>query len=205
VPCLPKPCAKLFDEARLADAGFADDRHELSFAGASAFPAAVDHTKVLRTADERREEPRALPPASPAHAQNAIERNWRRRALELMRAPVLNEEQAGDLPLDGRSDQYGSWLGSGLDACGDIRRLPEYLTGGIDDDWAGFQPDASDKLRDRRRGVPRVKFAERPMNGERRAHCALGVVLLRLRVAEQGHEPVAEFLQHMPAKRGHRR
>src|SRR3984957_14465932 len=104
VPCLPKPCAKLFDEARLADAGFADDQHELSFAGARAFPAAVDHTKVLRTADERREEPRALPPASAAHAQNAIERNWRRRALELVRAPVLNDEQAGDLPLDGRRD-----------------------------------------------------------------------------------------------------
>ena len=114
--------------------GSPDDQHELSFAGASAFPAAVDHIKVLRTADDRREKSRALPPASAAHAQNAVERNWRRRAFQYMRAPVLNDEQAGDLPLDGRSNQHGSWLGSGLDARGDIGRLPEYLTGGIDDD-----------------------------------------------------------------------
>jgi hypothetical protein len=64
-----------------------------------------------------------------------------------MRAPVLNDEQPGDLTLDGRSDQHGSWLGSGLDARGDIGRVPEHLAGGVDDDWAGFQPDASDKFR----------------------------------------------------------
>ena len=39
----------------------------------------------------------------------------------------------------------------------------------------------------------------------RRPHGALGVVLLRVRIAEEGHQPVAELLQHMPAEAGHRR
>ena len=54
-------------------------------------------------------------------------------------------------------------------------------------------------------GVPGVEFGERPLDGERGAHRALGVVLLRLRIAEQGHQPVAELLQHMAAEPRHRR
>ena len=53
-------------------------------------------------------------------------------------------------------------------------------------------------------GVPGVEVGERALDGERRAHGALGVVLLRLRIAEQRHQPVAELLQHMAAKIGHR-
>ena len=35
-------------------------------------------------------------------------------------------------------------------------------------------------------------------------HGAFGVVLLRLRIAEERHQPVAELLQHVAAKIGHR-
>ena len=55
------------------------------------------------------------------------------------------------------------------------------------------------------RGVPGVEVGQRALDRERRPHGALGVVLLRLRVAEQRHQPVAELLQHMAAKIGHRR
>ena len=54
-------------------------------------------------------------------------------------------------------------------------------------------------------GVSGVEVGERALDGERGAHGALGVVLLRLRIAEQRHQPVAELLQHMAAKPGHRR
>ena len=54
-------------------------------------------------------------------------------------------------------------------------------------------------------GVPGVEFAERALDGERGAHRALGVVLLRVRIAEQRHQPVAELLQHMAAEPRHRR
>ena len=36
------------------------------------------------------------------------------------------------------------------------------------------------------------------------ARSPLGVVLLRLRIAEEGHQPVAELLQHMAAQPGYR-
>ena len=55
------------------------------------------------------------------------------------------------------------------------------------------------------RGVPGVEVGKRALDRERGAHRALGVVLLRLRIAEQRHQPVAELLQHMAAKIGHRR
>jgi hypothetical protein len=51
---------------------------------------------------------------------------------------------------------------------------------------------------------PGVEFGKRALNGERRPHRAFGVVLLRLRIAEKGHEPIAKPFQHMPAKPGHR-
>ena len=54
------------------------------------------------------------------------------------------------------------------------------------------------------RGVPGIEFGERALDGERRAHGAFGVVLLRLRIAEESHQPIAELLQHMTAKIGHR-
>ncbi len=43
------------------------------------------------------------------------------------------------------------------------------------------------------------------MDRERGAHRALGVVLLRLRVAEQRHQSVAELLQDTAAERRHSR
>ena len=44
-------------------------------------------------------------------------------------------------------------------------------------------------------GVPGVEFGKRALDGERGAHRALGIVLLRLRIAKQRHQPVAELLQ----------
>ena len=54
------------------------------------------------------------------------------------------------------------------------------------------------------RRVAGVEVGERALDGERGAHRALGVVLLRLRVAEEGHQPVAELLQNMAAETRHR-
>ena len=54
-------------------------------------------------------------------------------------------------------------------------------------------------------GVPGVDVGEGALDRERRPHGPLGVVLLRLRIAEESHQPVAELLQHMAAERRHRR
>ena len=91
-----------------------------------------------------------------------------------------------------------------LNARGDIGRVAEHFAGRLDHDRARIEADAGGELGRAFGGVPGVDLAKRALDRERRPHRALGVVLLRLRIAEQGHQPVAEPLQHMPAKRGHR-
>ena len=48
-------------------------------------------------------------------------------------------------------------------------------------------------------GHPGVEVGERALDRERCAHRALGVVLLRDRIAEQRHQTVAELLGDMAA------
>ena len=56
-------------------------------------------------------------------------------------------------------------------------------------------------------GAPLLAFlaliSTSALDCERCAHGALGVVLLRVRIAEEGHQPVAEFLQHVAAQPCH--
>ncbi len=122
-----------------------------------------------------------------------------------MRALVFGDEQPGRLPLHGRGDQHGPRLGGGLHARRDIRRLAEHFAGRVDDDGTGFEADAGGKLGQAGPGVPGVELGQRPLDRERRPHGPLGVVLLRLRIAEQRHQPVAELLQHVAAQARHRR
>ena len=87
-----------------------------------------------------------------------------------------------------------------LHARHDIGRLAEHLASGLDHDRARVDPDAGEKFGLPRSGVARVELTERAVNGERRAHRAFGVVLLRLRVAEERHQAVPEVLQHVAAE-----
>ena len=92
-----------------------------------------------------------------------------------------------------------------MDARRDVRRFAEHFAGRVDDDRAALDADAGGKLGRARSGVPGVEVGERALDRERGAHSALGVVLLRVRVAEQRHQPVAELFQHVAAEPGHRR
>ena len=148
---------------------------------------------------------RAPPLRPPPLARTtAIKRQGLGDALELVRALLLDNEEPGDLALHASCDQDRPWLGSSLDPRRDVRRFAEHLAGGVYHDRAGLDADARGKLRRALAGVPGVEVGKRALDRKRRAHGALGVVLLCLRIAEQGHQPVAELLQHMPAKLGHR-
>ena len=83
----------------------------------------------------------------------------------------------------------------GVSALGDRRRLLDAIAG-----LAGAKspPDVPASL-------SKASPARGPqVSAERRPHRALGVVLLRLRVAEERHQPIAELLQDMTAEPGHR-
>ena len=125
-------------------------------------------------------------------------------ALQFVRALLLNDEEPGHLALHASRDQDRPWLSSSLDTRRNVRRFTEHLARGVDDDGTGFNADARGKLGCARTGVSGVEVGKCALDGERGPHGALGVVLLRQRVAEERHQPVAELLQHMAAKIGHR-
>ena len=197
-------CAELLDEARFADAGLADDLDELTLACQSARPAARQQRKLVLAADERRQGARPAPPAGAARPDNAVERDGDRHALEVMCASVLDDEKPGRLPLHARGNEHRPRFGRGLHARRDVRRLAEHFARGVDHDRAALDADAGGKLGRARLGVAGVEVGERALDRERRAHGAFGVVLLRLRIAKKGHQPIAELLQHMAAEPRHR-
>ena len=201
---LGKSCAELLDQARLADAGLADDLDELAFACERAQPAARQQRDLVLAADERRQGPRPAAAAAAARAHDAIERQRRGRALEFVRAPVLDDEEARDLALHARGDQHRSRLGQRLHPGRDIGRVAENLAGRIHHHRPCRNADSGGEL-GARAGVLTVQLGQRALDREGRANGALGVVLLRDRKAEQRHDPVAELLRDMPAHLSDRR
>ena len=141
----------------------------------------------------------------PPLALDAVERDRRRYALELVGALALGDEQPGSLPLHVRGHEHRSRLGQALNARRDIGRFPEHFARRFDHDRPRLEPDARGELRRAFGSVPCIHLAKSALDRERRPHRAFDVVLLRVRIAEEGHKPVAELLQHMPAKTGHRR
>ena len=121
-----------------------------------------------------------------------------------MLAEVLGHEQSGGLPLDCGRDESRAGFGGALDPRGDIGRFPEHFATCFHDHRPGIKADARGKFRRAFGGVPVVDFDKRALDRKRRPHSPLGVVLLRVRIAEQRHQPVAELFQHMAAKIGHR-
>jgi hypothetical protein len=195
---LAKAGVKLLHQPRLAQAGLADDQRELAFAFVRALPAPGEKIELLLTPDERRQRPRAAAPATAACANDAIERHRRRHSLDLVLAAVLRHEQSGRLPLDRGCNEDRARLGGALDPRGDIGRVAEHFARCVDHHLPGIKADPGGKLA-RFAGVPGVDFDKRALDRERGPHSALGVVLLRVRIAEQRHQPVAELFQHMAA------
>ena len=139
-----------------------------------------------------------------ADPHDPIELHWRGSAPELMGAFVLDDEKSGDLPLHGRCDQHCSGLGGGLNAGRDIGRFPEHLAGCVDDHLAAVDADANGKPGSAGRRVAAVHLLHRLLDAKGGPNGSFGVILLRLRIAEASHEPIAEPLEHPPAKRRHR-
>ena len=169
--------AELLDEPRLADAGLADDEDKLALARKRALPAALNEAKLLLAADERGQRPGAAPAPAAAADHDAEELDRGGDALELARARILGDKKPGGLALDVRRDEHRARLGGRLDARGDVRRVAKNFAVRLDDDRAGLDPDARFQLRRALGGVLRVEVENRALNGERRPHRALGVVL----------------------------
>ena len=108
------------------------------------------------------------------------------------------------MSLDIQGDEDRARPGLRLHPRGEVWRVAEHLAGRFHNNRPGLNADACGQLWRALGGIPVVEVRNCALDRERSAHCTLGVVLLRLRIAEQSHQPVAELLQHMTAKIGHR-
>ena len=128
---------------------------------------------------------RAPPLRPPPLARTtAIKRQGSGDALQLVLALLLDNEESGDLALHVSRHQHRPWFSSSLDARRHVRRFPEHLAGRVYHDRAALDADAGGKFGRARSCVLCVEVDERALDGESSTNGALGVVLLRLRVAE---------------------
>ena len=184
-------------EARLADAGFARDQHDLAIAGLGTHPAAQQQVDLLVAPDQpgQRRSAQCLEAARDGtRTQYLPGRHRRGNTLDLDGAEIANLEEIADQPARARGDNDGIWLGQGLQTGGEVRRfadnrllLRRALADQIaDDDQPGGDPDARLELD----GFD-IQAPDRIDDAEPRADCPLGIVLMRPRVTEIDQHAVA--------------
>jgi len=90
-----------------------------------------------------------------------------------------------------------------LNARGDVGRFTEHLAV-VDDDGTAFEADADGKLRSAACCISGVYFSDRLLDPEGSPDGLLGVILLRPRIAEESHQPIAKRFEYMAAEPSHR-
>jgi hypothetical protein len=184
---------------------FADDQHQLAVTLPRPFPPPQQHRYFLVTANKRREIALRRSASAAACAHQLEQRGRLRDALERVRASLLGDEEARDLALNPRRDQNRAGLGQRLHPRRDVGDVPVNLARRVHHCRTGFETDAGGKFRLAGTRVLAVELSQCTLDCECRAHRALGIVLVRNRIAEQRHQPVAELLGDMAAHLRHRR
>ena len=116
-----------------------------------------------------------------------------------MAAAFLGDKKACDLALDSPGDHNRTRLSQGLGSRCYVGHLAEYLSRRVDHHRPQVDGDACGQRWLAGALVLAVQLGERALYGERRSHRPLGIVLLRHRIAEQRHQPVAELLGDLTA------
>jgi hypothetical protein len=196
---------ELLNQARLAQARLADNQYYLAIALPRSFPAPDQHRNFFLATNKWREMTLACSASSTTRSDEAeySHRLW--HALEFMAAAFLGDKETSDLTLHPRRHNDRTRLGQRLRPRGDIGHIAEYLARRVDDHWPQVDGDACSERWPADVLVLAVKVGERPLDRECRPHRPLRVVLLRHRIAEQRHQPVAELLGDFAAQLGYRR
>ena len=177
-------------DARLADAGFAGDQHDLAVARLGARPAAQQQVDLLVAADQRgqrRSAQRLEPARDDARTQHLPGRHRRGDALDLDGAEIAVLEEIADQPARARGDDDRVRLGQGLQPGGEVRRLADdrlllrraFADQIADDHQPGGDPDARLQLD----GFD-IEATDSVDDAQPRPDRPLGIVLMRSRVAE---------------------
>ena len=124
--------------------------------------------------------------------------------LSVVCAALFRHKEPGDLTLHPPGDQDRARLGQRLHARSNVGDVAIDLAARIKDGGAGFKADAGDEFRT---GVPaflRLSSVNAALDRKGGACRTLGIVLMRQRIAEQAHQPVAELFRDMTAHFGNR-
>jgi hypothetical protein len=193
-------------EPRLADARLAGDQHHPSFAVLPLLPEASQQLDFLVTPDKRRF-PRAqrLEPAQHPALANDPPRGLRLGKPGKRLRPKIGEiEQPADLPARRLSDDERVRHGHGLQPGGEVRRLADNATllcRTLANQVANYGEPGGD-AEPHAQILVRRQFANRLDHRQPGAHRPLGIVLMRLRVAEIDQHAVAHiYLSTKPSKR----
>ena len=82
-------------------------------------------------------------------------------------------------------------------ALGNVGGLAKHLALVLDDDGTGFEADANSQLRTPIAAFRALTSPSACWNTEGGPNSAFGVILLRARIAKNGHHPIAEYLQYV--------
>ena len=186
-------------DARLADAGFAGDQHDLAVARLGARPAPQQQVDLLVAADQRgqRRSAQGLEPArDDARTQHLPGRHRRGEALDLDGAEIAVLEEIADQPARAGGDDDRIRLGQGLQTGGEVRRLADdrlLLRRAFADQIADHhQPGGDADPRLQLDGFD-VEAADSIDQSQPRPDSPLGIVLMRPRVAEIDQHAVAHI------------
>ena len=114
-----------------------------------------------------------------------------RHAFQFMSAALLGDKQTSDLALHARGDHHRTWLCERLHPGRSVGRIAVNFTRRIDHYRAGFDADAGVELRLATVRILAVQLDKRALDREGGTDCAFGFVLVRNRITEQCHQPVA--------------
>ena len=210
-----EPLAQRRGQPRFADARLARQQYHLPLARRGALPAAQQLVQFLLASDERRQRAGAqrLEPAfDRARPQRLPDRQRRREALDLDRAEIAQFEEIANEPPGALCDHDAAGRRQLLHARREVRRFADdaaLLCFAVADQIA----DDDQPARDADAGGERssVQFQPRDPLGEREAgaHRALGIVLMRLRIAEIAQHAVSHIFRDKAPQAadllGHRR
>src|SRR6516162_4397404 len=108
-----------------------------------------------------------------------------------MAAALLGDKKPCNLTLHLRRYYDCAWFGQRLYARRSVGCIAVNLARCIDDYQAGFDTDARVERRLARTGILAIDLSKSALDGESRPRCAFSIVLLRHRIAEQCHQPIA--------------
>ncbi len=204
----PAAAAELVEEARFARARLARDAHHLSMAALGLLAQLVQNRHLALAADERRQAPAAedgLIRLGGAEPEQPIRLDQLRLALDLGRSQGLGLDLAMDQPPRRLADQDRARLGDLLQAGRQVRGVAhggvvgaEVVANAADHDPAGIETHPDLELDAVALAQLGVLVADRLLETQGRQDGAAGVVLVRDRRAEQGHEAVAQELVDGP-------